>query len=63
MSDAMDVLDTPSARAIRAFCYTLARELGLTLDSVGWGCAEHPDHRDDPYHLALTLTRPRPFFF
>ena len=58
MSRTLDVLQTPSARALRTFCYTLARELGLTLDSVGWGCAEHPEHRQNPYNLTLRITQP-----
>src|SRR5262245_59287004 len=58
MSKPLDVLDTTSARAIETFCYTLAEEFRLTLDSVCWKHTIEDDHRQAPYGLMLTLTKP-----
>jgi hypothetical protein len=58
MSDTMAPLYTPGSRAIQDYCHALAEELGLTLGSVWWGCALHPDHPQDPYHLTMSITQP-----
>jgi hypothetical protein len=51
--DRMDVIQSPSAEALWAYCCTLAQEFGLTLESVRWGIALHPEHVHDCYNLTL----------
>src|SRR5262245_31648265 len=58
MSKAMDVLDTPSANAIQAYCATLAQERGLTLERVRWSHTPLPDHHQNPYRLLMCITYP-----
>ena len=52
------VTTSQSAKEIETYCYSLAQELGLTLESVWWGCALHPDHDDDPYNLHISISKP-----
>ena len=56
--DYLAVMTSPSAKEIETYCYSLAQELGLTLDYTWWGYADHPGHRTDPYNLHLSVSKP-----
>ena len=55
--DPEDVPRSRSAKEIKAYCKTLANELGLTLDYVLWGRAL-PDNREDRYNLTVSIVKP-----
>lgn len=52
------VTTSTSAEEIRTYCHTLARELGLTVESVWWGYALDLDHAEAPYYLHISITNP-----
>src|SRR5215510_3465329 len=53
------VRDSQSANAIRAYCVTLAQEIGLTLESSPyWTSTTLPAMGRKPYSLVLSVTEP-----
>jgi hypothetical protein len=55
----MDVIRSRSAEKIRAYCHTLAQELGLTLECQPcWTYLDLPDMEQPPYSLTLSVTAP-----
>lgn len=53
-----DVTRSRSATKIQAYCKTLAKELGLTLEYVVWGCALNPPTPGAPYNLTVSIMKP-----
>jgi len=65
MSAPIDVLYTPGAKEIKAYCRALAQELGLTLEDARW-LYEVPDQAQAGYRLVVSVTQPfeaRPEFW
>jgi hypothetical protein len=54
----MDVIYSPSAKQIEAYCHTLAQELSLTLAYAEFRPTLWPDHTEDRFHLMISITSP-----